>query len=91
MYIYSKSMLSLYILLITLQDGIIQLSNRVHSRMEAFDDEYLFQAYRDMFWRDDPEDHTPTYIAPPRHMTSRSKLIHLSNVEDDDYDDLYNS
>ena len=87
-------MLSLYILLITLQDvwDIIQLSNRVHSRMEAFDDEYLFQAYRDMFWRDDPEDYTPTYIAPPGHMTSRpfgSKNIHLSNIQDDDYDDLY--
>ena len=89
-------MLSLYILLITLQDvwDIIQLSNRVHSRMEAFDDEYLFQAYRDMFWRDDPEDHTPTYIAPPGHMTSRpvgSKHIHLSNIQDDDFYNLYNS
>ena len=85
-----------FVLLITLQDvwDIIQLSNTVHSRMEAFDDEYLFQAYRDMFWRDDPKDHTPTYITLPRHMTSRpvgSKHIHLSNIQDDDYDDLYNS
>ena len=77
---------------VPLQDvwDIIQLSNTVNSRMRAFDDEYLFQAYRDMFWKDDPEDSTPTL---PRHMTSQpagsgSRLIQLTTVGDE-YDDLY--